>query len=101
MNTTVKKVVLAEHHPQPESQPIHADYLGLVGSIEVQCHIRIGTLKLTIAQLKELKSGQMLNLEQKTNEPIEVLLNDKVIAKGELMSCEDKFAVQITEVLCS
>ncbi|KTD35294.1 flagellar motor switch protein FliN [Legionella moravica] len=100
MNTTVKKVVLAEHHPQPETQAIHHNYLGLIEHVEVQCTIRIGTLKLTIAQLKELKSGQIVHLEQKTNEPVEVLVNDKVIAKGELMSHEDKFAVQITEVLC-
>ncbi|MBL7479144.1 FliM/FliN family flagellar motor switch protein [Legionella bononiensis] len=100
MNTTVKKVVLAEHHSQPEAQTVNQNYLGLVGGIEVQCNIRIGTLTVTIAQLRELKSGQVMHLEQKTNEPVEVLLNDKVIAKGELMSYEDKFAVQITEVMC-
>ncbi|KTD51324.1 FliM/FliN family flagellar motor switch protein [Legionella quateirensis] len=100
MNTTVKKVALAEHHSQPEAQTVNHNYLGLVGSIEVQCTIRIGTLTVTIAQLRELKSGQVMHLEQKTNEPVEVLLNDKVIAKGELMSYEDKFAVQITEVMC-
>ena len=100
MNISVKKVALAEQHSQNDGQVINNNYLGLVGNIEVQCSIRIGTLKMTIAELKQLKSGQTLQLDQKTNEPVELLLNDRVIARGELMSYEDNFAIQITEVHC-
>lgn len=98
MNQIVKKVALAEHSPQSEGQLINKNYLGLVGNIEVQCSVRIGTLNLTIAKLRELKSEQILHLNQKTCEPVEIVLHDKVIAKGELMSYEENFAIQITEV---
>lgn len=98
MNNIVKKVVLAEQQSHTEEQSINKNYLNLVGNIEVKCSIRIGTLSLTIAELKELKSGQMLQLDQKTHEPVEIVLNDRVIAKGELMSYEEHFAIQITEV---
>lgn len=100
MSISIKKVVLADQQSQNDGQIINNNYLGLVGNIEVQCSIRIGTLNLTIAELKQLKSGQALQLEKKTNEPIELVLNDRVIAKGELMSFEDNFAIQITEVSC-
>ncbi|WP_298626871.1 FliM/FliN family flagellar motor switch protein [uncultured Legionella sp.] len=100
MNTVVKKILLAEQHEQQEEQLINHNYLNLVGAIEVECSIRIGTLSMTIAELRELKSGQALHLNQKTNEPVELVLNDKVIAKGELMSYEEHFAIQITEVSC-
>jgi flagellar motor switch protein FliN len=100
MNNIVKKVVLAEQHAQEEEQLINKNYLNLVGNIEVQCTVRIGTLSLTIAELKELKSGQILHLDQMTNEPVELVVNNKVIAKGELMSYEEHFALQITEVPC-
>lgn len=99
MSITVKKVHLSEHQPQQaEGQLINKNYLGLVGDIEVQCTVRIGTLNLTIAELQKLKSGQELRLQQLTHEPVEIVLNDKVIARGELMSHEDHFAVQITEI---
>jgi flagellar motor switch protein FliN len=99
MSITVKKINLSEHQAQPaEGQFINKNYLGLVGDIEVQCTVRIGTLNLTIGELKELKSGQELRLAQKTHEPVEIVLNDRVIARGELMSHEDHFAVQITEI---
>ncbi|CAM4394546.1 MAG: hypothetical protein LEGION0403_FIIPPAGN_00792 [Legionella sp.] len=98
MSITVKKVSLKEHPLQAQGQILNQNYLGLVGDIQVQCTVRIGTLNLSIAELKELKSGHELRLDQKTNEPVEILLNDRVIARGELMSHDDHFAVQITEI---
>ncbi len=98
MSINVKKITLTEQQSQNDGQIINNDYLGLVGSIEVQCNVRIGTLNMTIAQLKQLQSEQVLHLEQKTHEPVELILNNKVIAKGELMSHGDHFALQITEV---
>jgi flagellar motor switch protein FliN/FliY len=99
MSITVKKVNLTEQAPQPlEGVLSTKNYLGLVGDIEVQCTVRIGTLNLSIGELKDLQPGQALCLDQKTHEPIEIILNDRVIARGELMSHEDQFAVQITEI---
>lgn len=100
MSITVKKVTLAEQQSQAEPAAINKNYLGLVNDIQVQCTIRIGTLNLTIAQLRDLKLGQALPLTEQTDEPVDILLNDKVIARGELMSHEQHFAVQITEVCC-
>ena len=100
MTITVKKVALAEQQSQTEGTILNKNYLGLVSNIEVQCTIRIGTLKLTIAQLRELRVGQALHLDQQTNEPVDIIVHDKVIARGELMSHENNFAVQIIEVCC-
>lgn len=100
MSVTVKKIALPAQHNEPNGELINKNYLSVVGNIEVECTIRIGTLNLTIAQLRELQSGQNLHLQQKTSAPIELVLNNQVLAKGELMSHEDHFAIQITEV-CS
>lgn len=98
MSITVKKIALKEHSIQTEGEVINSNYLGLVGNIQVQCNVRVGTLTLTIAELRQLKAGQVLHLTEKTNDPIEIILNDQVIAKGELMSYDDQFAIQITQV---
>lgn len=98
MSIKIQKVTLAEQQSQIENPIANRNYLGLVNNIEVQCTVRIGTLNMTIAQLREIKLGQALSLEQHTDEPVDILLHDKVIARGELMSHEQHFAVQITEV---
>ena len=100
MSISVKKITLTDQQSQNDGQIMNNNYLGLVDNIEVQYTIRIGSLNMTIAQLRQLKSEQVLHLNQKTNEPIELVLNDRVIAKGELMSYEEHFAIQITEVTC-
>lgn len=100
MSIHIKKVALAEQQSLPEGPNMAQNYLGIVNRLEVPCTVRIGTLTLTIGQLRELQLGQALTLKQKTNEPLDILVQDKVIARGELMCHEEHFAVQITEV-CS
>ena len=100
MSVSVKKVVLAEQESHPETNISNKNYLGLVNHIEVECMVRIGSLKITIGQLRELKLGQALHLQQHTDEPVDLLLNNKVFARGELMTHDQCFAVKITEI-CS
>ena len=98
MTITAKKIALLEQQPTAEGHPITENALGLVGEVAVECLIRLGTLTLTINELRQLKQGQCLSLTQKTYEPVDILLNTQVIARGELMRCEDCFAIKITEV---
>jgi flagellar motor switch protein FliN/FliY len=104
MSISVKKIALTEHIEPLEhselSEPLTGTNFNLIGNVEVPCTVRIGTLALTNAELQQLKLGQILELQQKTHEPIDLVLNDHVIARGELVSCDECFAIQITE-LCS
>lgn len=99
MTITVKKIALSEQQTQSGSKTLFSDnYLNIVGNLEVECLIRLGTLSLTISELRQLKLGQTFKLNQKTSEPIEIILNNQTIARGELLCAEDCFAMQITEV---
>ncbi|CDZ77052.1 Flagellar motor switch protein FliN [Legionella massiliensis] len=99
MSITVKKIALPEQQIQAGNNVLLKDnYLSLVGSVEVECQIRLGTATMTIAELGRLQQGQTVQLKQKTSEPIEILLNNQVIARGELLCAEECFALQITEV---
>ncbi len=100
MSITVKKIASQnhEHEPTPNAPGFTDHYLDLVGQVGIDCQVRIGTLTLTIHQLRQLKQGQTLTLHQKTDEPVEILVNQHVIARGDLMTCEDHFAIRITEL---
>lgn len=100
MTITVKKIALSEQPTMSEGKFITDNHLGLIGGVEVECFVRLGTLTMTVAELYQLKQGKTISLQQKTYEPMDIILNNQVIARGELMSCEDNFAIQITEV-CS
>lgn len=98
MTITVKKIAIAEQPAIAEGKPVTENYLGLIGDVEVLCLVRVGTVTMTVAELSQLKHGQILSLNQKTNEPVDIVLNNQVIARGELMSSDEHFAIQITEV---
>lgn len=101
MTITVKKIALAEHSPlSSDDKTLSDNYLNLINEIEVNCQVRLGTLTLTIAELKTLKKGQILAIDQKPHEPVDILLNHHVVARGDIMSCDEHFAIQITEI-CS
>ncbi len=100
MTITLKKITLPEQSVASLGELVSDNYLGIIGGIEVACFVRLGTLTMTIAELKQLKLGQTLSLQQKTQEPVDILLNNQIIARGELMSCDEHFAIHITEV-CS
>jgi flagellar motor switch protein FliN/FliY len=83
---------------QEDSPLANEHYLSLVGDVEVNCIVRLGSLQLTIHELGQLKVGQLLALQEKTDDPVDVLFNNHVIARGHLMNCDDYFAIQITEI---
>lgn len=96
---TVNKIAIPEHHLHPiEGPSLFERPLSVVAGVPIPCWIRIGTLTLSIAELHQLKKGQVMTLDQKTEEPVEIMVNQHVIARGELMSCDDHFAIQITEI---
>lgn len=99
MSTMVKRVVLPEINQPSEGQSLlDSNYLNLISTVDIRCQVRLGSVTMTIAELRQLKEGQLLALEQKTNEPIDVLYDNQVIARGELISVEEYFGLHITEV---
>lgn len=98
MNITLKKIALSEHEKIDTESQLPLNNNSFLNHIEVPCMIRLGTLTLSIAELNQLKQGQILELEQKTQEPVQLLINNQVIALGELMCCDEHFAIQIKEI---
>lgn len=75
--------------------------LDMLGEIAVKVEIRLGTARLTVKELMELRQGTTLELEQHLHQDADVLLNERVIARGELVAVGDHFGVRITELAAS
>lgn len=95
----MKKVDLQEVDSNAASeQPAATDLSHVFETVEVALDIRVGTLTVSLGELKSLTSGQVLTLQQKINEPVELMLNGQTVAHGKLTVVEEHFAVEITEV---
>jgi flagellar motor switch protein FliN/FliY len=60
--------------------------------------VRFGQRQLTLREVLELTSGSVIELDRQVDEPVELLLDGKVIAKGEAVVVDGNYGLRITEV---
>jgi flagellar motor switch protein FliN/FliY len=73
--------------------------LDLVGHVKVKVGVSLGGAELTLGKLFSLSANDVITLDRALDAPIDVRLNDKVIARGMLVAVGDNFGVRISEIL--
>ncbi len=82
----------------PELEP-RDDGLNLIIDVPMQVTIELGKCKKTVKEILEFNNGTILVLEKLAGEPVEIVVNDKLIARGEVIQIDDNYGVRITEIL--
>ena len=59
----------------------------------------LGRTKLDVGDLMQLAPGQVLELDRKVGEAIDIYVNDRLVARGEVVLVEDKLGVTMTEII--
>lgn len=73
--------------------------LDLILDIPVKMTVELGRTKMTIKELLRLSQGSVVSLEGLAGEPLDILINDFLIAQGEVVVISDKFGVRITDII--
>lgn len=83
--------------------PVHMDRrnMHLVMGVELEVTLRFGQRKLPLRQLVELNPGSIVELDKRVHEPVELLLRDKIIARGEVVIVEGHYGLRVTEVFAA
>lgn len=82
-------------------RPLAGGNLDLVKDIKVKVTVSVGQAELRVAELFALKDDSVIELQAATTDPVEVLLDGKVIARGSLVAVGDRFGVSITEIVAA
>ena len=72
--------------------------IGMLLDVKMQIKVRIGQKKMLLKDVIAMDIGSVIELNQLANDPLEILVGDKVIAKGEVVIIDGNFGVQITEI---
>ncbi|NPA28699.1 MAG: flagellar motor switch protein FliY [Epsilonproteobacteria bacterium] len=86
---------------EPQSAPIDAaemKNIGLILDVKLPLRVRIGSKKMLLKDVLSMDIGSVIELDQLANDPLEVLVDDKVIAYGEVVIVDGNFGVQITHI---
>lgn len=81
------------------SAPGTSNDFDLILDIPVQISVELGRKKLPIRQLLQLVPGTVVELEGKVGDPIDVLVNGTLIARGEVVVVNDKLGVRLTDII--
>jgi flagellar motor switch protein FliN/FliY len=70
-----------------------------VQDIPLEITVELGRTKLLIRDILDLESGAIIELEKMAGEPVDLLANGLLVARGEVVVIEDNFGVRITEII--
>ena len=73
--------------------------LGFLMDVRLQVSVELGRRRFKIAELLSLSQGSILELDKVAGEPLDIRVNDHLIARGEAVVVNDKFGVRLTEIM--
>ncbi|MFQ5785220.1 MAG: flagellar motor switch protein FliN [Alphaproteobacteria bacterium] len=90
----------AEDDGQKQAETTHtATDLEAVYDVPVQVSAVLGKARLQVSQLLKLGRGAVVELDRKVGEAIDIYVNDRLIARGEVVVVEDRLGVTMTEII--
>jgi flagellar motor switch protein FliN/FliY len=98
---------LAARHPEEPGAPLSdkppaargSDDLGAVYDIPVQLSAVLGKATMPVSQLLRLGRGAVVELDRKVGESIDILVNNRLVARGEVVILDDRLGVTMTEII--
>ena len=85
---------------EPEGpRPVGPEELARLHDVPVELAVEIGRTRMTIGQTLELRPGSVVSLNRLAGEPVDLLINGKPIARGEVVVIDEEFGLRVTEVL--
>ncbi len=73
--------------------------LDLILDIPLKVSVELGRTKILVQDLLKLHKGSVIELTKLAGDPLEILVNDKVVAKGEVIVINEKFGIRLTDIV--
>lgn len=84
-------------HPLPGG-PVVTAGLGAIQGVKVRLRVIAGEATLTVGELSTLREDTVLKLDRPVDDPVDVMLDGHLVARGRLVAVGDEFGVQLTEL---
>lgn len=78
-------------------EPSHG--LDILMDVPLEVSVELGRTKLVVKEVVDLGIGSIVEIEKAAGEPVDILVNGRLVARGEVVVIEDNFGVRITEIL--
>ena len=73
--------------------------LDMLMDVSLQVAVELGRTRMTVRQLLDLQNGSVVELDRMAGDVVDVYVNDRLLARGEVVVVDDKFGVRVTELI--
>ena len=73
--------------------------LAALGEVRMRISVVLGGIDMSISDLLRIGRGAVLELDRRVDEQVDILVNDRPVAKGQIVIVEDRIAVAVEELL--
>ncbi|HAK99190.1 MAG: flagellar motor switch protein FliN [PS1 clade bacterium] len=90
---------MSEEVQAPKTEKVSVENLRVLENIEVNLTVVVGGTELKIRDLLRLNEGSVIELDRLAGDPLDILANGIVIAKGEVVMIGERFGIRFTEIV--
>ncbi|MFN8557064.1 MAG: flagellar motor switch protein FliN [Dehalococcoidia bacterium] len=83
----------------PAAAPRQDRNVDLILDVSLHVRVELGSTRMTVAEVLALGPGSVVELDRLAGEPVDIVVNDRLIARGEVVVVEENFGVRVTEIL--
>lgn len=87
-----------QEFPGPEG-PSAPGGIDLLMDVDLDVKIELGRTEMAIEDILKLRKGSVVELDKLAGDPVDILVNDRPVARGEILVVSDNFCVRITEII--
>jgi len=100
-NDAVTDLGEVSYEPLPEAPPAleASGDLEMVLDVPVELSVEIGRTTMTIGETLEIGPGSIITLNKMTGEPVDLLVNGRRIARGEVVAVDEEFGLRVTQIV--
>ena len=73
-------------------------HMELLLDVPVDIRVQVGKTKRTMGEIMRLSQGSVIQINKQAGAPVDIIANDQLIAKGDVIVMDDKFGVRLTEI---
>lgn len=97
-HTDVQRAVFSEFSNSPNNDAADATNLEMLYEIPLDVTVELGRTKRKVRDILNLSQGSVIELDKLAGEPVDIYVNRKLIARGEVVVIDENFGVRVTEI---
>jgi flagellar motor switch protein FliN/FliY len=98
MSNVVNNIEFPELAGGGDRTPALGERLDLIGHVKVKLTVALGAAEVTIGKLFSLSPNDVVTLDRSVEAPVDIRLNEKIVARGTLVAVGDNFGVRVTDI---